>query len=235
MIPQVPNLCGVFCFSYQFLVVIELFGTLTLPVAICLSYALSINMILNPPTTFQEGIPILLLVTSLVLPALLILFTTRQASYVLWMLVYLLALPIWNFVLPVYAFWHLDDLSWGDTRRVEGETKHQQQQQQKVYSEDKTAVFDGTSVPLRRWADWEKSRLRKLRREELRKQHLAARAEQAQRQNQLNAMVVDPSRFIETRHSLAGPDEWVADKWGADIGGVSPSPKSPISLVLPVN
>ncbi|KAJ9113246.1 hypothetical protein QFC22_006085 [Naganishia vaughanmartiniae] len=228
---QVPNLCGVFCFSYQFLVVIELIGTLTLPVAICLSYALSINMILNPPTTFQEGIPVLLLIASLVLPALLIVFTTRQASYVLWMFVYLVALPIWNFVLPVYAFWRLDDLSWGDTRRVEGETK---QKQQKVYSEDKTAVFDGTSVPLRRWADWEKSRLRKLRRDELRRQHAAA-VEEARRQNQLlNAK--EDARFDTATHSIA-TDEWV-DKWGAEIGGYDEHapeyPPPPVVLPGPI-
>ncbi|KAJ9094894.1 hypothetical protein QFC19_007750 [Naganishia cerealis] len=164
-------------------------------------------MILTPPTSFQEGIPVLLLITGLVLPALLILFTTRQASYVLWMFAYLLALPIWNFVLPVYAFWHLDDLTWGDTRRVEGETK---QHQQKVYSEDKTAVFDGTSVPLRRWADWEKSRLRKLRKDELKRQHLQ-RVEEARRHNQLlNAM---DARF--DAHSL-GPED-MADLKEADL------------------
>lgn len=155
---QVPNLCGVFCFSYQFLVIVELFGTLSLPIGIVLTYALAINLILVPPTTFQQCIPAILLVSVLALPTLLIVATARKPSYVVWMLIYLAALPIWNFVLPIYALWHLDDLSWGDTRRVEGETS----KQLKVYSEDKTAVFDGTSVPLRRWADWEKSRLRNI-------------------------------------------------------------------------
>jgi chitin synthase len=32
------------------------------------------------------------------------------------MFIYLAALPIWNFILPVYAFWHFDDFSWGETR-----------------------------------------------------------------------------------------------------------------------
>ena len=35
--------------------------------------------------------------------------------------------------------------------------------------DDKTAVFDGTTIPLRRWEDWEKSRLRKHKREERRR------------------------------------------------------------------
>ena len=46
----------------------------------------------------------------------LILITTRKVVYVAWMLIYLLALPVWNLILPVYAFWHFDDFSWGETR-----------------------------------------------------------------------------------------------------------------------
>lgn len=203
---QVPNLCGVFCFSYQFLVIVELFGTLTLPVGICLTYALAVNMILVPPTTLQEGIPVILLAAVLGLPTLLIVFTARKPSYVLWMLIYIAALPIWNFVLPLYALWHLDDLSWGDTRRVEGETR-----QQKVYSEDKTAVFDGTSVPLRRWADWEKSRLRNLRRDEQRRRE-HAKLEQAKRG------LLNPGSRANAQSVISDES---GDKWGADIGGVS--------------
>jgi chitin synthase len=200
---KVPNLCGVFCFSYQFLVIVELFGTLTLPVSICLTYALAINMILVPPTNFQEGIPVILLVSVLALPTLLIVFTARKPSYVIWMLIYIAALPVWNFVLPVYALWHLDDLSWGDTRRVDGEGK-----QEKVYSEDKTAVFDGTSVPLRRWADWERSRLRKVRRDELRR-----REEEMQRDFARGMPAVD-------HHAPAVISEDLRDRWGDDITGV---------------
>jgi len=57
------------------------------------------------------------------LPAVLILITTGKVVYIFWMFIYLAALPIWNFILPVYAFWHFDDFSWGETRKVEGEQK----------------------------------------------------------------------------------------------------------------
>jgi chitin synthase len=57
--------------------------------------------------------------------------------------------------LPAWA-WTLTD------RRVEGEIRSKGH-------DDKTAVFDGTTIPLRRWEDWEKSRLRKLKREEKRR------------------------------------------------------------------
>ena len=43
--------------------------------------------------------------------------------YIYWMFIYLMALPIWNFVLPVYAFWHFDDFTWGQTRKVDGGDK----------------------------------------------------------------------------------------------------------------
>lgn len=52
------------------------------------------------------------------LPAILILITTRKVVYIFWMFIYLAALPVWNFILPVYAFWHFDDFSWGETRYV---------------------------------------------------------------------------------------------------------------------
>jgi chitin synthase len=70
-------------------------------------------------------------------------------------------------VLPVYAFWHFDDFSWGETRKVAGEGK------------DLGHVGDGGSpievnaVPLRRWEDWERSRLRKLKRDDRRRRELA--------------------------------------------------------------
>ena len=112
----VRNLCGTFCFSMQFVVFMDLLGTVVLPVAIVLTYVLIVGVILNPPKSFEEAIPVLLLGAVLGLPAVLILITTRKVVYVFWMLIYLLALPVWNFILPLYAFWHFDDFSWGETR-----------------------------------------------------------------------------------------------------------------------
>ncbi len=112
----VRNLCGTFCFSMQFVVTMDLLGTVVLPVAIALTYLLLATVALSPPKTFPEAIPIVLLVGVLGLPAVLILITTGKVVYIFWMVIYLVALPIWNFVLPLYAFWHFDDFSWGETR-----------------------------------------------------------------------------------------------------------------------
>jgi len=73
----------------------ELVGTVVLPVAICLTYSLIINYILNPPQNFADAIPLLLLAGVLGLPGVLILITTFKVVYLLWLLVYLVALPIW--------------------------------------------------------------------------------------------------------------------------------------------
>ncbi|KAG5458320.1 MAG: chitin synthase-domain-containing protein [Olpidium bornovanus] len=142
----VGELCGTFCFSMQFVVLLEMIGTLTLPAAFVLSmYAAS--------GTNVSGIPLVLLFAILGLPMFLILLTMRKAVYVYWMAVYLFALPIWNLVLPVYAYWHFDDFSWGKTRKVAGE---------KGGSDHGAAggeLDPGGSVPCKRWHEWERERL----------------------------------------------------------------------------
>ncbi|KAJ3108292.1 hypothetical protein HDU96_007562 [Phlyctochytrium bullatum] len=77
-----------------------------------------------------------------------------RVIYIYWMLVYLLALPVWNFVLPVYAFWHFDDFSWGQTRMVQGETKDS------GHGGNDGKKLDAKAVPERLWADWERERRR---------------------------------------------------------------------------
>ncbi|WWC91990.1 uncharacterized protein L201_006944 [Kwoniella dendrophila CBS 6074] len=236
---RVRNLCGTFCFSMQFVVFMDLVGTVVLPVAICLTGALIINSIIDPPKDFQEAIPLLLLAAVLGLPAILILITTRKVIYVAWMLCYLLALPIWNFVLPVYSFWHFDDFSWGETRRVEGEVKSKAH-------DDKTAVFDGTTVPLRRWEDWEKSRLRKLRRDEKKRREFERQFGVGfhgdQNNNSNLGLGLNPpgngpraawtrSDYESDSGSVFGSEE---DVWGAEIGGYNENnpafPPPPIAL-----
>lgn len=163
----VRDLCGTFCFSMQFVIFIDLVGTVVLPVAICLTYTLIINYIFNPPAGFSDAIPLLLLAAVLGLPGILILITTFKLVYVGWMMIYLIALPIWNFVLPVYAFSKFDDFSWGETRKVEGEIKGDD-------GHGDRGGVKGAAVPLRRWEDWERSRLRKMKRDEKRRKEFEA-------------------------------------------------------------
>lgn len=224
----VRNLCGTFCFSMQFVVFMDLLGTVVLPIAISLTYMLIVGIILQPPKNFEEAIPLLLLVAVLGLPAILILITTRKVVYVFWMLIYLAALPVWNLILPLYAFWHFDDFSWGETRKVEGEAKGEGHG-------DGPAAVTGMNVPLRRWEDWERSRLRKLRREERRRREY----ERLQGiYTGANSDLLTPRAESQydgsDTYSLASSED---DHWGAQIGAynenASQYPPPPVALMLP--
>ncbi|KAF9345520.1 hypothetical protein BGX26_003040 [Mortierella sp. AD094] len=153
----VRNLCGTFCFSMQFVILMELIGTVVLPVAMILMIVLIVTLARMTITTFSQAVPLALLVFTLTMPAVLILITTRKVIYVAWMFVYLMALPVWNFILPVYAYWHFDDFSWGETRKVAGEAKGEAHG-------NTDGTFDASKVTLKRWDDYEKARVRQVKR-----------------------------------------------------------------------
>lgn len=83
----------------------ELAGTLVLPAAIAFTLYLIVVTII--PGTVKPVISLILLAIILGIPGLLIVLTSRKFAYLGWMLIYLLSLPIWNFVLPAYAFLHM--------------------------------------------------------------------------------------------------------------------------------
>ncbi|CAG8533834.1 10021_t:CDS:2 [Gigaspora rosea] len=189
----VRNLCGTFCFSMQFVIFMELIGTVVLPVAVMLTYSLIINSIINPPKEFADLIPLLMLAMVLGLPAIMILLTTRKLVYIAWMIIYLLALPIWNFILPVYAYWHFDDFSWGETRKVDGETKGDDHGK-------KEGQFDASKIPLKRWEDWERTRMRRERRKN--------KERQASAQYNNQSLTADDAYYSETssNHSASSQE-----------------------------
>ena len=94
------------------------------------------------------------------------------------MLLYLLALPIWNFVLPVYSFWHFDDFSWGSTRQVHGETKANS-----GHESSKDGTLGSQAIPQRKWADWEKERRRIIKDKASKKNFSGANSVEAVTQN----------------------------------------------------
>ncbi|KAF5389403.1 hypothetical protein D9757_004392 [Collybiopsis confluens] len=226
----VRDLCGTFCFSMQFVVFMDLLGTVVLPIAISLTYALIAGMAIDPPKTFEEAIPLLLLISVLGLPGILILITTGKVVYCFWMLIYLAALPVWNFILPLYAFWHFDDFTWGETRKVEGESKQ-------VDHSDGGKKIEGLTVPLRRWEDWERSRLRKVRREERRRKDFE-RAHPggyvAGEDDLLSARDARSQYDTSDSYSITSSED---DHWGMQIGGYnedsSQYPPPPVGLAMP--
>lgn len=96
----VRDLCGVFCISMKMVILIELIGTVTLPAAMVFAVFLIAGCIYKRPVPV---LPLVLLGTMLGIPAVLILLTGHKWIHVLWMAIYVISLPIWNFVLPLYA------------------------------------------------------------------------------------------------------------------------------------
>lgn len=146
----VRDLCGTFCFSMQFVVGMELAGTLVLPAAI--SFTLYLIIVSIIPGGTNTTIPLVLLGIILGLPGVLIVITTRKMSYAGWMLIYLFSLPVWNGILPTYAFWHFDDFSWGQTRMTQGETAAD------ADHGDKKGEFDSSGIVMKRWVEFERER-----------------------------------------------------------------------------
>ena len=157
---QVNGLCGTFCFSMRFVVFMDTVGTLVLPAAIAFTVYVVITAILTPiqnqgkdPGQKKEfpTLPLVLLALILGLPGVLIVVTSRRFMYVIWMLIYLISLPIWNLVLPSYAYWHMDDFSWGATRVVQGEKKGESHGS--VEGE-----FDSSDIVMKRYVEFERER-----------------------------------------------------------------------------
>lgn len=71
------------------------------------------------------------------------------------MFIYLLSLPIWNGILPLYAFWKFDDFSWGETRRTEGEGAGKKTKKAGIEYEGE---FDSSKILMRTWAEFERER-----------------------------------------------------------------------------
>lgn len=211
----VRDLCGTFCFSMQFVVLMDLIGTLVLPVAIILTYILVILTIVQKPESFSEAIPIVMLLLVLVFPGVIITCTRLDPEYFMWLFIYLVFLPVWNLILPTYSFWHFDDFSWGETRKVEGESKGEAHG---VSDEEYNASLQ---VPMRLWSDWERSRIRKQHRDERRRREMENQFG-ARFYNDGAAAVQDaslrPNSAQDDADSLVTADNGDIDRWGDQIG-----------------
>ncbi|ORY02993.1 hypothetical protein K493DRAFT_346394 [Basidiobolus meristosporus CBS 931.73] len=140
-----PRLCGFCCFSMRFVVFIDLLSTIIMPVQ-CFYLGFLLYKVITDPSSFP--VIAIIMLAAIYGFQIFIFLIKRQWQHIGWMIVYLLSLPIFSLFLPVYAFWHFDDFSWGNTRVVVGEKGSVTH----VSTEEK---FDPASVPLKKWSDYE--------------------------------------------------------------------------------
>ncbi|KAI0425560.1 class V chitin synthase [Xylaria sp. FL1042] len=140
------DLCGFCCFSMRFVVFFDLFGTLILPATtVYLGYLIYILATHTGPIPY---ISLAILAGVYGLQAI-VFILKRQWQHVGWIIIYLLAFPIFSFILPIYSFWNQDNFTWGNTRIVIGEKGDKQ-----VVAVDDKEGFDPRSIPLQRWDDY---------------------------------------------------------------------------------
>ncbi|ORX71845.1 hypothetical protein DL89DRAFT_265558 [Linderina pennispora] len=141
-----PEMCGFCCFSMRFVVFIDLFGTLTMP---CTLFYLAYLIYVGVSKISDIGYISLVLIGAIYGLQAVIFILKRQWQHIGWMIIYLFAYPLWSFFIPVYAFWHMDDFSWGNTRIVVGEDGKRQ-----IFVKDEEP-FDPSEIPMKTWAEYE--------------------------------------------------------------------------------
>ncbi|KAI9293616.1 hypothetical protein K502DRAFT_366558 [Neoconidiobolus thromboides FSU 785] len=147
-----PRLCGFCCFSMRFVVFMDLFSTLVMP-ATLLYLGYIIYRLIVDDSKLIGALSILFLVAPYALQMLVFLLR-RQWNQIGWMMIYLCALPVFAFFIPIYSFWHFDDFSWGNTRVVLGDGG-----KKKKVAAVEDVKFDPSSIPTRKWDEYERDLL----------------------------------------------------------------------------
>ena len=139
------QLCGFCCFSMRFVVFIDLLSTVIQPVTVF--YIVWLIVQVATASTILPITAFILLGAIYGLQAI-IFIVRRKWEMVAWMIIYILAMPVFSFALPLYAFWFMDDFSWGNTRIVTGEKGR------KVVVTDE-GKFDPASIPRKKWEEYQ--------------------------------------------------------------------------------
>lgn len=139
------QLCGFCCFSMRFVVFLDLLSTVIQPVTV--AYIIYLIVMVATSSAVEPMMAFILLAAVYGLQA--IIFTLRRKWEMIgWMVLYVVAIPVFSFALPLYSFWHMDDFSWGNTRIVTGEKG------QKIVISDE-GKFDPASIPRKKWEDYQ--------------------------------------------------------------------------------
>ncbi|KAL6630258.1 chitin synthase-domain-containing protein [Neocallimastix sp. 'constans'] len=130
------DLCGFLCFSMRTVVFLDLFSTMVQPAMILYLFYLIYSIIFPTEDAIFPWVSLLMLAFTYGLQ--IIIFILRGAfQHIGWIVIYILAMPIFGMFIPMYSYWHFDDFSWGNTRRILGE---------------KELIED---IPKKRWAEYE--------------------------------------------------------------------------------
>lgn len=143
---KTPQLCGFCLFSMRFVVLIDLVSTVVAPVTIGYLVYLFVVVAVEGGTIPMTSIVLLAAIYGF---QAIIFLLHRRFDMIGWMVVYLLGMPLWSLILPLYSFWHMDDFSWGNTRIVTGDKG----EKLLVHNE---GHFDPQTIPHMTWDEYER-------------------------------------------------------------------------------
>jgi chitin synthase len=148
----VKRMCGVCCCSMKCMVFLDLIVTYILPASCSylfyLIYAFSsgiepVNVVFITMMAVTIGAQILIFVIK------------RNFIYIIWLILYLLALPIWMILIPTYSFFKSDDFTWG-TRDVKNDNDEEKKE---INIESLFVIKSDTSEILENPVDEEKKEI----------------------------------------------------------------------------
>ncbi|KAJ4300525.1 hypothetical protein N0V88_003203 [Collariella sp. IMI 366227] len=139
------QLCGFCCFSMRFIVFVDLLSTVAQPVTIAYIVYLIVMVARNPSVIPVTAFILLAAIYGL---QSIIFILRRKWEMIGWMILYIVAIPVFSFALPLYSFWHMDDFNWGNTRVVAGEKG------KKIVISDE-GKFDPASIPRKKWEEYQ--------------------------------------------------------------------------------
>lgn len=113
---KVKTMCGVCCCSMKTVVYLDLIACMILPASTVYAGYL-IFLVAAGKTQFSL---LLLVLYGLIFGVQIVVFIVRSRyDFLFWFIYFtLVGVPVFYFILPLYAFWHMDDFSWGETRKV---------------------------------------------------------------------------------------------------------------------
>jgi hypothetical protein len=116
---KVETMCGICFLSMKMVVVMDIIVTMTLPASLLYVGYLA-YLFISEPESMDTFVLIILGVTfGLQMVSFLI---RSRFDYLWWFFIFtFIGIPVFYFILPIYAFTHMDDFSWGKTRAVGAE------------------------------------------------------------------------------------------------------------------
>ncbi|KAJ3020179.1 hypothetical protein HKX48_001179 [Thoreauomyces humboldtii] len=107
-----PTLCGGFggCLGMRFVVVIDLIATCSMPATIL--YVAYLVLAAAGVGGLSFPLVSIILIAAIYGVQIIVFLAWMRWAHIAWMILYLLSIPLFAFVIPLYSFWHFDDFSW---------------------------------------------------------------------------------------------------------------------------